>query len=195
MSTTAIPSHPLDAPRTSYPAASSRFLHHAPPRPLMDSTIDTDVSLECADLLAIQRAQAAIQRRRHQFPGAVDRYRELGGGLLDRPDVPRIPGGTTIHLNPLRAWCRLRTSRFLQVGVAPPATVLLFAVGEAFDTRVFDLEGQTMMNVLADFQPCTLDQWSTHSALATRDQLIALCRELSAVGLLCYGSPDARGKA
>ena len=91
-----------------------------------------------------------------------------------------------LHLNPLRAWCRLRTSHFLVGELPPPVTILLFAVGDVFATRVFELEGQTLINELADYQPCTLNQWSELSALADRDQLVSLCQDLSDSGLICF---------
>ena len=70
--------------------------------------------------------------------------------------------------------------------MSPPATVLLFAVGDRFAARVFELEGQTLINELADYQPCTLEQWSKLSALADLDQLVSLCKTLSESGLICF---------
>jgi len=144
-----------------------------------------ELSLERQDKAELQRARQAIERRWQQSQPAVVRFQEMCRQSNLATRLPRDYGSARVHLNPLRAWCRLRTSAYLIDNVAPPATILLFAVGEVFATRVFDLEGQTLINELEDYQPCTLDQWSSLSALANRDQLVAFCRDLSASGLIC----------
>ncbi len=145
-----------------------------------------DLTLELQDLVDLQRARSVIQRRRQECQPAVRRYRALCERAKGKPPLFDENPTLRVHLNPLRAWCRLRTSYFLVGDVPPPATVLLFAVGDRFAARVFELEGQTLINELADYQPCTLDQWSELSALADRDQLVDLCKILSDSGLICF---------
>jgi len=145
-----------------------------------------DLSLQRQDMLALRQARGAIQQRWQRYQPAVIRYQALSRRSTCQRPFARTNATLRVHLNPLRAWCRLRSTLFLVDDVPPPATVLLFAVGDLFATRVFDLEGQTLINELADYQPCTLDQWSALSALASRDQLLALCEDLSASGLVCF---------
>lgn len=191
MSSTAIPRLPsANLYEATLPAASRLRPHLArasTPQNNNRNMVDTqDVSLEQQDLIALRQAHLAIQRRRQQSQSAVCRFRALCQ-RLPAGDPPMVLRGSAVrvHLNPLRAWCRLRTAKFLASDVSPPATVLLFAVENAFAARVFELEGQTLINELADYQPCTLDQWATLSALASRDQLVALCQDLHDSGLIC----------
>lgn len=193
MSSTAIPCHPFGGldEATSLAAAQRQLrwdLAHATPLPIKNGTMVEipDVSLERQDMMALQRAQLAIQRRWHQCQPAVCRYQALCQRSFGEQLISKRTSAMRVHLNPLRAWCRLRTSKFLADDVTPPATVLLFAVGDAFATRVFELEGQTLINELADYQPCTLDQWSQLSALANRVQLVGLCKNLHESGLVCF---------
>lgn len=192
MSSTAIPSHPFVGPdEATSLAASQRQLHldlvQAIPSQINNgNTVEPHhVSLERQDMIALQRAHLAIQRRWQQCQSTVCRYQALCQRSIGEHLISKRDSAMRVHLNPLRAWCRLRTTKFLACDVTPPATVLLFAVGDVFATRVFELEGQTLINELADYQPCTLDQWSTLSALANRVQLTALCKDLCETGLIC----------
>ena len=189
MSSTAFPNRSSVHRGVNSLAAPQHPLPHAPELPLRikDAMRVTtpDLSLECQDELALKQARDAIDRRRQQLSPAVSRFQVLLDRPADaRPTIGKLPE-VEIHLNPLRAWCRLQTAKFLNCGVLPPAAVLLFRVGDRLATRVFDLEEQTLINELADFQPCTLDQWSGLSALASHDELVALCEDLSASGLVC----------
>jgi hypothetical protein len=145
-----------------------------------------DSALERDDTLALEQAHSAIQHRQQQSQPAVRRYRALCEQSIGERRLWQTGLAVQVHLNPQRAWCRLRTSKFLAGDVRPPAAVLLFAVEDDFAIKVFDLETQTLINELADYQPCTLDQWSALSALATRDQLVALCQDLTESGLVCF---------
>jgi hypothetical protein len=191
MSSTAFPIHP------SVGFDEATYLAESPPRPHLAQAppsrrqnkvmLETqDLTLELQDMVDLQRARSVIQKRWQQSRPAVRRYRancRRANGSRPAFDENRT---LRVHLNPLRAWCRLQTSYFLVGDVPPPATVLLFAVGDRFAARVFELEGQTLINELADYQPCTLDQWSRLSALADRDQLISLCKTLFDSGLICF---------
>lgn len=173
-------------PNTAALPQPQHLAHPTPPRTNSAIMIEThDLSLDRQDLTAFQQARAAIDLRRHQNQSAVGRYEKMWARSIDmHPAVPASPNAR-VHLNPSRAWCRLRTPKFLDGNVSPPATALLFALGDDFATEVFDLEGQTLINELADYQPCTLDQWSALSALATRDELVAWCVGLQKSGLVC----------
>lgn len=144
-----------------------------------------DLSPEHRDIVDLQRARNVIQRRWQQFQPAVRRYHALCQSTASQR-LMQEDSTMRVHLNPLRAWSRVRTSELLTCDVPAPATILLFAVGDVFATRVFGFEGQTLLNELADYQPCTLDQWSALSALANREQLLAFCQELSELGLVCF---------
>ncbi|MDP6553354.1 MAG: hypothetical protein QGG71_01735 [Pirellulaceae bacterium] len=191
MSSIAFPRHlcvNLDE-ATSLAALQRRphFAHSAPERLKNNIMLETrDLSLERQDMVDLQRAHSVIQRRWQQGQPSVRRYQALCQRSNSERPLFEENSAIRIYLNPLRAWCRLQTSLFLDDDVPPPATILLFAVGDLFASRVFELEGQTLVNELADYQPCTLDQWSKLSALADRDQLVSLCQDLSDSGLICF---------
>ncbi len=48
------------------------------------------------------------------------------------------------------------------------------------------LEGQVLVNELADYQPCTIAQWARLSALVDAPQLAALVRHLVGIGLVAH---------
>jgi hypothetical protein len=190
MSATASPNHPyVGLDEASFLAVSPRrphLAHSANLRLKNKIMLETqDLSLERQDMVDLQRARRQIQRRWQQCQPMVRRYRANCQRTNGQRPLFENPSWR-VHLNPLRAWCRLRTSYFLVGEVTPPATILLFAVGDQFAARVFELEGQTLINELADYQPCTLDQWAELSALANRDQLVSLCEVLSESGLICF---------
>lgn len=191
MSSTAFSRHPfVSLDEATSLAASLRRLHlpHSAPVRLENKIMrETQcLSHERQDRVDLQRARSVIERRWHQSQPSVRRFQAMCLRSNGRRPLFDEHPAIRVHLNPLRAWCRLRTSQFLVGDVPPPATILLFAVGDEFATRVFELEGQTLINELTDYQPCTLDQWSELSALADRDQLVSLCQDLSDSGLICF---------
>ncbi len=48
------------------------------------------------------------------------------------------------------------------------------------------LEGQVLINELADYEPCTVAQWARLSALVDAQQLTELVRHLVEIGLVAY---------
>lgn len=92
-----------------------------------------------------------------------------------------------IYLNPIRYWTRFNTTALIDEQATTPADVMFFAAGKETATAILDLEGQALINELADYQPCTLGQWSALSQLADHQQLLELCVDLSQMGLVAFG--------
>ncbi len=136
---------------------------------------------------AVRRAELAIAERGGQVPAACQRYLALRARHIGARCWQQSGRIVRVHLNPLRAWCRpAATGRGPSASRVPAAAVLLFRVDDGYVTRSFDLESQALLNELADYQPCTLDQWANHSALASPDELVAFCDELARAGLVCF---------
>ncbi len=139
------------------------------------------------DYLACQHARHAVEDVARQHRLKHVRFQELYSvietTLAELPANPRL----TIHLNPIRVWSRFETSELLDDETSPPANVVFFAVGEEIHTAALELEGQALVNELADFQPCTLDQWAALSMQADREELASTCRDLAEMGLVALG--------
>jgi hypothetical protein len=142
---------------------------------------------EQQDAVACQRARHAIENlarknrlkhvRFHERYSLVSRWL---GELETNQDLQ-------IHLNPIRTWTRFVSAALLDDDTPPPANVLFFAVGSEVSTAVLELEGQALINELADYEPCTLSQWAALTQLADRDELVSLSRDLADMGLVAFG--------
>ena len=90
-------------------------------------------------------------------------------------------------MNPTRCWAQFFTDALLEETAEPPVNVVFFAVGGAIGTAVFELEGQTLINELAEFSPCTLDEWTALTQLSSRTELAQFSADLVEIGLLSLG--------
>ncbi len=145
------------------------------------------LTLEQLDHVACQRARHAVEElaRKHRLPHV--RFQELASLAEVYRDQLATDERLKIHLNPVRTWARFVSPALLEDETAPPANVLFFPVREEIATAVLELEGQALVNELADFQPCTLAEWSALSVQADRDELLELSRDLAAMGLVAFG--------
>jgi hypothetical protein len=138
-----------------------------------------------ADYVTVQRTRHALERlaadRREQHLAfqALRRQRDLSPTLL-------LPT-TVVRINPIRAWARLETDALLDDEVEPrnlPCDVLLLADGSDIATVQLELEGQVLLNDLADNQPCSIRNWAKLSRVNDVEELIELSRDLMALGLI-----------
>jgi hypothetical protein len=65
-----------------------------------------------------------------------------------------------------------------------PADVLFFAVGMETNTAILEEHGRLLIEELSRFEPCTIDTWAALSEHADREELIELCADLAAMGLV-----------
>jgi hypothetical protein len=149
---------------------------------------------ESQSLTPDQRDYVTCQRARHAVEGIARknrlkhvRFQELFT-LKDRTieEVGR-DDRLRIYLNPIREWSRFITEVLLDDGAELPADVLFFPLGEEVNTAVMELEGQALLNELADFQPCTINEWFALGQQADRDELIETSRDLAEMGLVAFG--------
>lgn len=141
---------------------------------------------EQRDYVACQRARHAVEAEGRRNRLGHLRFQELWstagqlGGMLG--SEPRL----RIHLNPIRGWSRFATSALLGEGADVPADVIFFAVRSEVGTAVLEPVGRAMIEELADFGPCTLDQWADRSQHSDREGLVGLCRDLAEMGLVAF---------
>jgi hypothetical protein len=142
---------------------------------------------EQQDYIACQRARHAIEdlARRNRLKHV--RFQELRS--MNEQSLAELETNHQLraYLNPIRTWARFVTTALLDDDSQPPANVLVFANGNEISTAVLELEGQALINELADYSPCTLGEWAALSQLADRDELVDLCRDLVDMGLIAFG--------
>jgi hypothetical protein len=128
------------------------------------------------------RIHQAIARRE-------DRYRqflELRQAMPDQLAPVDLDGSPRLHLNPANCWLRW-TAENATDGEATTATSALFFLHDSeLRGMRMRLEGQVLINELADYEPCTVAQWAELSALTDRSQLVAFARHLIAIGLVAH---------
>ncbi len=142
---------------------------------------------EQLDHIACQHARHAVedQARRNRLKHV--RFQELRS--MNEQSLAELETNEQlrVYLNPIRTWARFITEELLDEDSQPPANVLFFANGNEVSTAVLELEGQALINELADYSPCTLGEWAALSQLADRDELADLCRDLADMGLVAFG--------
>ena len=141
-----------------------------------------------------QRDYVLCQRTRHEIEALAARRRlayirfnerfSLVGRFAERLESdPALQ----IYLNPIRRWARFTTAELLEETTRPPANVLFFAARGHVATALLELEGQTLINELADLQPCPLETWATSTDLLDQSELVQFCHDLATMGLICFG--------
>jgi hypothetical protein len=136
-----------------------------------------------ADYVACQWARHTVEllaeARREQHV----RFQSLRQAAEAQAETLLLPA-TVVHLNPMRAWARFQTTALLEEDDEPPCDVLLFADGDELATAALELEGQALLNELADIEPCTIAQWAEVVGLSDTNELIDLCGDLLALGVV-----------
>jgi hypothetical protein len=142
-------------------------------------------------LTPVQADYVTVQRTRHALENMAAAFREQHlafQALRRRRDLsPMLLPTTVVRLNPIRAWARLETDALLDETAEPcelPCDVLLLADGSEIATVQLELEGQVLLNDLADNQPCSIGNWAELSRVSEVEELMELSRDLTALGLI-----------
>jgi len=156
-------------------------------RMLLWLTETKSLSPEQLDYITCQRARHAVEDLARKSRLKHVRFQELCS-LTDRWLLEfDSSADLQVYLNPIRVWSRFETLALLDEDSTPPANVLFYAAGEEVGTAVLELEGQALINELADYQPCTLAEWVTLTSQAEPAELIETCRDLAEMGLVAFG--------
>ena len=89
-------------------------------------------------------------------------------------------------MNPANCWIRWDVETGLVEDETFSGSALFFLDGNELRGIRMHLEGQVLVNELADYQPCTIAQWARLSALVDVPQLVALVRHLVGIGLVAH---------
>jgi hypothetical protein len=147
---------------------------------------------EQRDYISCQRARHAVENEARRNRVGYLRFQELLGVAETLADELESNPSLVVCLNPIRVWGRFETPELLDPSASLPAEVIFYPV--AGDIRTAVLEGESLERVreLAGFGPCTLDAWrvALEPFVGTegvdRTELVALCRDLVAIGLVAF---------
>ena len=145
-----------------------------------------DVDAEQRDFRAYQAARRAIDQQRCLGRLEHARFQDLLRLCQRHVGDLETDASIRLRLNPIRSWAKLTTDWLLPEGLLAPAHVLFLADGDHVVGAVLELEGQALLNELADGEPMTLGEWSASSRLAGREELQQFCRELFELGALAW---------
>ncbi len=147
----------------------------------------------CCRLLPAHQGVVAAERVRLRIQQVFDvrrqRYRhfERRRQMMQRSSEAIIPSGSLVHLNPVCRWVRISDEPYLEQHECLSGSVLFFRANNDIRGLSMNLEGQALINELADYQPCTILQWAQLSSLADSRQLRVLVRHLADIGLVAWG--------
>lgn len=142
------------------------------------------------DYVACQRARLAVEAAARADRRGHIRFQALWSLAPQRAAELDTAPKLLIGLNPIHAWSRFLTPALLDDDTALPADVLFFAAGDAIHTAVLEPHGRALIEELASHTPCTLDEWAARSRHADREELVAICRDLSEMGLVAFDRAD-----
>ncbi|MEQ8784914.1 MAG: hypothetical protein RIC55_01385 [Pirellulaceae bacterium] len=155
-------------------------------------TASGSLTLVQQDYITVQRTRHAIERLALEH-----RQRHVAFQLLRREDEDAddlLLPETVVHLNPIRAWARLQTQALLDQeneGCELPCDTMFFADGGDIISVQLELEGQVLLNDLADNQPCSIGDWAELSRVSEVDTLIELAQDLVELGLIAVENAKA----
>ncbi len=143
------------------------------------------------DAVTVERVRLMLQEVLASRRDRQRRFEQLRVGMNQAPFCPRT---CYLTLNPISRWIRLADPDSSGPWGAEGGSALFFLSGGEVRGARMTLEGQALMNELADYQPCTLCQWQQLSALAELGQLADLVQHLAQIGLVAWsaGSQDCR---
>jgi hypothetical protein len=143
------------------------------------------------EVVVAERARLRIQQAVEQRAERHRRFLELKRTMPDLRLSLGDDGTSQLHLNPANCWIRWTTdSGPSDSGPAAQEaysqSALFFLDGSGLRGIRMRLEGQVLINELADYEPCTVAQWARLSALADAEQLTQLARHLVEIGLVAH---------
>ena len=134
--------------------------------------------------VAAEQARLRIQQvlgvRKERF----ERFRALRGTMQGMAVPLDETSAWAIHLNPVNCWIRISDEPVSGARDTLAGSVLFFFADNEVRGLRMNLEGQVLMNELADYQPCTIRQWARLSSLADAQQLSAVVQHLAELGLV-----------
>jgi hypothetical protein len=119
------------------------------------------------EIVVAERARLRIRQAIEQRAERHRRFLELKRAMVD-------------------CWIRWATESALAEEETLSGSALFFLDGNDLRGIRMRLEGQVVINELADYEPCTVAQWARLSALVDAQQLTQLVRHLVGIGLVAH---------
>ena len=138
------------------------------------------------EVVAAERARLKISRMIGQRSDRYRCYQAVRCAMLSACAELDETSSCNIYLNPACCWTRLEADTSPIEGAHLGCSALFFLVENDLRGIRMNLEGQVLINELADYQPCTIGQWSRLSSLLDITQLVSLVRHLGQLGLVAY---------
>jgi hypothetical protein len=138
------------------------------------------------EIVLAERARLRIQQVIEERADRCRRFQELRRAMEDTRSPLDGDGTCQLHLNPANCWIRWDVEAGSTEDEAFSGSALFFLDGNELRGIRMHLEGQVLVNELADYQPCTIAQWARLSALVDVPQLVALVRHLVGIGLVAH---------
>jgi hypothetical protein len=167
----------------------SSFLNHVQSKGLVEKTLN---GLDrCFRLIPTHQGVVAVERARLQIQQVLnarrERYRRFQGLRQAMVRDTFSHSDSYLHLNPVCRWIRI-SDELVSDRECPSGSVLFFLANNDVHGLRMSLEGQVLINELADYQPCTVLQWAQLSSLADIRQIDVLVRHLAEIGLVAWGT-------
>jgi hypothetical protein len=138
------------------------------------------------EVVVAERARLRIRQAIEQRAERYRRFLELKCAMANRPLSLGDDGTSQLHLNPANCWIRAATDSGPAADAALSGSALFFLDENDLRGIRMRLEGQVLINELADYEPCTVAQWARLSALVDAAQLTQLAQHLIRIGLVAY---------
>lgn len=144
----------------------------------------------CCRLIPTHQGVVAAERARLQIEAVLETRRERHQRFQrlrqDMESDSLSIEQAYLYLNPGCRWIRMCDTMLPGQHEAPSGSVLFFLSGDSVQGLHMSLEGQVLINELADYQPCTIRQWANLSTLADARQLTAMARHWADIGLVAW---------
>lgn len=182
--------------------AVDRIIAHAVPATLLPQDhakrlIETTLKGldRCCRLIPAHHDVVVFERARLQVQQVLETRRERHRRFLQ---CRQFMAGETfnvdesyLHLNPVCRWIRMTEEPTQSDPDCHSGSVLFFLADHQVHGLRMNLEGQVLINELADYQPCTVVQWARISSLGNLQQLELLAQQLADIGLVAWCRPQA----
>ncbi|MHB8860800.1 MAG: hypothetical protein ACYC6N_00240 [Pirellulaceae bacterium] len=138
------------------------------------------------EIVLAEKARLRIGQVIEEREDRYRRFQELRCAVQDHSSSFQGDSPCQLYLNPANCWIRWEGEAGSNEEEAFSDSVLFFLDGNELRGVRMHLEGQVLINELADYQPCTIAQWARLSTLVDAFQIVALVRHLVSIGLVIH---------
>lgn len=169
-------------PLTAYDTGctdAERFLRH------LEAT--RSLTPEQTDFITCQQGRYALEFQALEHRMEHVRFQEMSGMVETFSEEWGTNPDLWIYLNPLRVWATFYTTVLLEEDDEVPAKVLFYPVGADTRTAVLEDDGLAVVHFLETRNRVKLDDRAWKETNLSREERIAICRDLADIGLAAFG--------